>query len=44
MAKYLLIESRDPFDSADSEYFSDLVEGISSSRKVRMAKWVYGVR
>jgi hypothetical protein len=29
MAKYLLIESRDPFDSADSEYFSQLVEGIS---------------
>ena len=30
MAKYLLIESRDPFDSADSEYFSELVEGISN--------------
>ena len=30
MAKYLLIESRDPFDSADSEYFCELVEGISS--------------
>lgn len=29
MAKYLLIESRDPFDSADSEYFSELVQGIS---------------
>jgi predicted peroxiredoxin len=30
MAKYLLIESRDPFDSSDSEYFCELVEGISS--------------
>jgi predicted peroxiredoxin len=30
MAKYLFIESRDPFDSADSEYFSQLVEGISN--------------
>lgn len=30
MAKYLLIESRDPFDSADSEYFSELVQGISN--------------
>jgi sulfur relay protein TusB/DsrH len=30
MAKYLLIESRDPFDSSDSEYFSELVEGISN--------------
>ena len=30
MAKYLLIESRDPFDSADSEYFCELVEGISN--------------
>lgn len=30
MAKYLLIESRDPFDSADSAYFSELVEGISN--------------
>lgn len=29
MAKYLLIESRDPFDSSDSEYFSELVQGIS---------------
>ncbi len=29
MAKYLFIESRDPFDSADSEYFSELVQGIS---------------
>lgn len=29
MAKYLFIESRDPFDSADSEYFFQLVEGIS---------------
>lgn len=30
MAKYLLIESRDPFDSSDSEYFSELVQGISN--------------
>jgi len=30
MAKYLFIESRDPFDSKDSEYFSELVQGISS--------------
>ena len=30
MAKYLLIESRDPFDSADSEYFVRLVEGIAN--------------
>ncbi len=30
MAKYLLIESRDPFDSSDSHYFSDLVQGLSS--------------
>lgn len=30
MAKYLLIESRDPFDSADSGYFSELVQGISN--------------
>ena len=30
MAKYLFIESRDPFDSADSEYFCQLVQGISS--------------
>ena len=29
MAKYLVIESRDPFDSSDSEYFSELVRGIS---------------
>lgn len=29
MAKYLFIESRDPFDSSDSEYFSELVQGIS---------------
>jgi sulfur transfer complex TusBCD TusB component (DsrH family) len=29
MAKYLLIESRDPFDSSDSEYFAELVEGIA---------------
>ncbi len=29
MAKYLVIESRDPFDSSDSEYFSELVQGIS---------------
>jgi sulfur transfer complex TusBCD TusB component (DsrH family) len=30
MAKYLVIESRDPFDSHDSAYFSELVLGISS--------------
>jgi len=30
MGKYLLIESRDPFDSSDSQYFSELVDGISS--------------
>lgn len=30
MAKYLFIESRDPFDSSDSEYFSELVQGISN--------------
>lgn len=29
MAKYLFIESRDPFDSVDSQYFAELVEGIS---------------
>ena len=29
MAKYLIIESRDPFDSADSEYFAELVQGIA---------------
>lgn len=29
MAKYLVIESRDPFDSSDSSYFSELVQGIS---------------
>jgi predicted peroxiredoxin len=30
VAKYLLIESRDPFDSADSEYFFELARGISN--------------
>lgn len=29
MAKYLVIESRDPFDSSDSNYFSELVQGIA---------------
>ena len=29
MARYLLIESRDPFDSSDSEYFAELVQGIA---------------
>jgi hypothetical protein len=29
MGKYLLIESRDPFDSSDSDYFHELVEGLS---------------
>ena len=27
MTAYLYIESRDPFDSADSQYFPDLVKG-----------------
>ncbi|MGH7772520.1 MAG: DsrH/TusB family sulfur metabolism protein [Candidatus Binatia bacterium] len=30
MAKYLWIESRDPFDSSDSGYFAELVHGISN--------------
>lgn len=30
MAKYLVIESRDPFDSSDSSYFSELVQGIAN--------------
>jgi sulfur transfer complex TusBCD TusB component (DsrH family) len=29
MGKYLVIESRDPFDSSDSNYFSELVQGIA---------------
>jgi len=29
MARYLIIESRDPFDSQDSGYFSELVQGIA---------------
>jgi predicted peroxiredoxin len=29
MAKYLVLESRDPFDSFDSQYFAELVEGIA---------------
>ncbi len=29
MAKYLLVESRDPFDSADTGNFSDLIQGIA---------------
>lgn len=29
MARYLLIESRDPFDSQDSGYFAELVQGIA---------------
>ena len=29
MAKYLFIESSDPFDSSDSNYFSELVQGIA---------------
>lgn len=28
MAKYLLIESRDPYDSADSPNFLELVRGV----------------
>lgn len=31
MAKYLLIESRDPFDSQDAGYFAELVEGIAGN-------------
>jgi len=27
--KYLFIESRDPFESVDSKYFSELVQGVS---------------
>lgn len=27
--RYFFIESRDPFESADSQYFSELVEGVS---------------
>lgn len=30
MAKYLVIESRDPFDSSDSNYFAELVQGIAA--------------
>lgn len=30
MAKYLFIESRDPFESTDSQYFAELVEGIAA--------------
>ena len=30
MARYVFIESRDPFDSSDSQYFSELVEGVSN--------------
>ena len=30
MARYLFIESRDPFECADAEYFSDLVQGVSN--------------
>jgi hypothetical protein len=29
MAKYLFIESRDPFDSLDSHYLADLIEGVA---------------
>lgn len=28
MSKYLLIESRDPFESADSGFFAELAEGL----------------
>jgi sulfur transfer complex TusBCD TusB component (DsrH family) len=28
MARYLVIESRDPFDSSDSGYFAELVQGL----------------
>ncbi|MBI4401689.1 MAG: DsrE family protein [Nitrospirae bacterium] len=30
MAKHIFIESRDPFDSADVDYFSELVQGIAN--------------
>lgn len=30
MAKYLVIESHDPFDSSDASYFSELVQGIAN--------------
>ena len=30
MAQYLFIESRDPFECADADYFCDLIQGISS--------------
>lgn len=29
MVKYLFIESRDPFESADSQYLAGLVKGVS---------------
>ena len=29
MAKYLVIESRDPFDSSDSRTFAELIQGIA---------------
>ena len=35
MAKYLLIESRDPFDSSDSQYIPELVQGISDRELIR---------
>ena len=28
MAKYLFIESRDPYDSADSPHFLEMVKGV----------------
>lgn len=31
MAKYLFIESRDPFDSRDSESFLEMVEGVAKN-------------
>jgi len=33
MAHYLLIESRDPFDSADSKSFYDIAKGLASRGK-----------
>lgn len=30
MAKYLFIESRDPFDSADAKYFPELVQSVAN--------------
>lgn len=34
MARYLVIESGDPFDSWDSGYFADLAPGIKEVKQV----------